>query len=140
MFDNFLKIQKFCLIFSILFISLFSFGLQYSAADSATCLNAAGNYCMTDMIGKTTDKDSLARILGNKSDIPTLIGSIVGMILSLLGTIFLILIIYGGFIWMMAGGNDQNVEKAKNILAQAIIGLVIVLSAYAITSFIGNAL
>lgn len=66
------------------------------------------------------------------------IGDIIGLVLSFVGVLFLILIIYGGISWMTASGNDQKVEKAKTIIINATIGLLVVLSAYAITSFIGN--
>jgi len=62
----------------------------------------------------------------------------IGFVLSFIGVLFLILTIYGGINWMTAGGNEQKVEKAKTIIINAIIGLLIVLSAYTITSFIGN--
>jgi hypothetical protein len=52
----------------------------------------------------------------------------------------MILIIYAGFLWMTSGGNEKHTEQAKNILTSAIIGLIIVLSAYAITAFIGRQL
>jgi flagellar basal body-associated protein FliL len=41
---------------------------------------------------------------------------------------------------MTARGNDQQVEKAKNLIIQSIIGLIIILSAYAITAFVGRKL
>ena len=50
--------------------------------------------------------------------------------------IFVILMIYAGILWMTAGGNEKQVEKAKNIISRAAIGLVIVVSAYAVTYFI----
>jgi hypothetical protein len=56
--------------------------------------------------------------------------------LSFLGVIFLVLMIYGGFTWMTARGNDQAVDKAKDIIIAAVIGMVIVVSAYAITYFV----
>ena len=62
---------------------------------------------------------------------------VISIALSLLGVIFLILTIYGGFIWMNSRGNDQDVEKAKTIIRNSIIGLLIVVVAYAITEFIG---
>jgi cbb3-type cytochrome oxidase subunit 3 len=65
-------------------------------------------------------------------------GTVIGAVLSLLGVIFFLLIFYGGIRWMLAQGNEQEIEKAKGILITACIGLVIVLAAYAITSFIGN--
>lgn len=61
------------------------------------------------------------------------IGRVIRMILTFLGVLFLILMIYGGYIWMMARGNEQEVEKAKNIIKNALIGLVVVLAAYAST-------
>lgn len=68
------------------------------------------------------------------------IGIIIGAVLSFIGVIFMALIILGGFQWMTARGNDQQVEKAKNLIIQSIIGLIIILSAYAITAFIGRRL
>jgi len=66
------------------------------------------------------------------------VGVIIGAILSFVAVIFMILIIYAGILWMIARGNEQQVDKAKNLIIQAIIGLIIVLSAYIITSFIGD--
>lgn len=61
------------------------------------------------------------------------IAIVIQAVLSLLGIIFIILMIYGGTLWMFAGGNEQKIDKAKNILKRAIIGLLIVLFAYAIS-------
>jgi len=69
-----------------------------------------------------------------------IIGVIIGVILSLLGVIFLVLIIYGGFLWMTAAGNEDRVAKAKKIIQNSIVGLIIVIAAYAITVFIGTQL
>jgi len=77
---------------------------------------------------------------GSGSFISSRLGIIIGALLSFIGVIFMVLIIYGGLLWMLAKGNDTQVEKAKSIIIQAVIGLIIVLSAYAITSFIGNQL
>lgn len=62
----------------------------------------------------------------------TTLGMIVNVVLSLLGIIFIILIIYAGIQWMTAGGNEDAVTKAKGRLKNAIIGLVITVSSYAI--------
>jgi 4-hydroxybenzoate polyprenyltransferase len=66
------------------------------------------------------------------------VGQVIGIVLSFLGIIFLILIIYAGFKWMLAQGNESEIEKAKQIIIAAVSVLIIVLSAYAITEFIGN--
>lgn len=68
--------------------------------------------------------------------IPEIIGEIVKVVLSFLGVIFLILMIYGGYTWMIARGNEQEVEKAKSLIRNAVIGLIIVLAAYTVTFFV----
>ena len=67
----------------------------------------------------------------------TKIGQVIGLVLSFIGVVFLILMIYAGIIWMTSQGNDQNITKAKDLIISSIVGLIIVLAAYAITSFIG---
>jgi cytochrome bd-type quinol oxidase subunit 2 len=67
-----------------------------------------------------------------------IIYSSLNMFFSLLGVIFLILVIYGGAKWMTSRGNQEEIKKAKNILISSIIGLLIVLVAYALTWFIFN--
>jgi len=76
---------------------------------------------------------------GEPRDLGEIIGALIGTFLSFLGIIFLILIIYGGFVWMTSGGNEAKVYKAKGIIRQAIVGLIIVLSAYSITAFVFHA-
>lgn len=65
-----------------------------------------------------------------------IIGKIITMAIGLIGVIFLILAIYGGYMWMTAHGNDETVEKAKKTIVSAIIGLIIVLAAYAISHYL----
>ena len=65
-------------------------------------------------------------------------GLIVGTVLSFVGVLFLALMIYAGITWMTAQGNEQQVTQAKSLLINAVIGIIIVFAAYAITSFIGN--
>lgn len=60
--------------------------------------------------------------------------------LSLLGIIFLIIIVFAGYRWMTASGNEESITKSKDMIKRAIIGLVIVLLAYAITYFVFNQL
>lgn len=64
------------------------------------------------------------------------IGQVIKVALSLVGTIFFALTVYAGFLWMTASGNEEKVTKATEILKRAIIGLIIVLAAYSITSFV----
>ncbi len=73
-------------------------------------------------------------------DIPTVVGQIVGAVLGFIGILFFILLIYGGFTWMTARGNEEQVKKAIELITQACIGLAIVSAAYLITQFIGETL
>ena len=68
--------------------------------------------------------------------VPELIGTIVGVVLSLLGALFFLLILYAGIMWMTAFGVADKAEKAKEILINASVGLIIVLAAYAISRFV----
>jgi hypothetical protein len=74
----------------------------------------------------------------NSGGLPGAIGFIIGIILSFTGVIFLLLTIYSGFLWMTAAGNQEQINKAKKIITAAVIGIIIVGAAYAITAFIGN--
>ncbi len=65
-----------------------------------------------------------------------LVATIIKAFLGLLGIIFVVLIIYAGYGWMTAAGDEEKVNKAKNTLKQAVIGLIIIIAAYAITFFI----
>ncbi|MBI3290908.1 hypothetical protein HYZ76_01340 [Candidatus Falkowbacteria bacterium] len=67
-------------------------------------------------------------------------GAVTRIFLSLLGIIFISYTIYGGFLWMSAGGNEEHITKAKSIIKNGIIGLIVVLGAAAIYFFIFNAL
>ncbi|PIS04868.1 MAG: hypothetical protein COT81_04405 [Candidatus Buchananbacteria bacterium CG10_big_fil_rev_8_21_14_0_10_42_9] len=65
-----------------------------------------------------------------------LIGGAITTFISVLGVFFVILAVYAGFVWMNARGRDEEVQRAKDILRTAIIGLIIILLAYSITNFI----
>lgn len=66
----------------------------------------------------------------------TIVSTIIQTALSLLGVIFIILTVIGGYRYMTAGGNDQNVEKAKNYIQRALIGVIITFSAWTIWTFL----
>ena len=68
----------------------------------------------------------------------TKIGGIIGVALSFIGILFLALMIYAGVSWMLAGGNEQTITKSKDLLVNAVIGLIIVFAAYAITVFVSQ--
>lgn len=74
------------------------------------------------------------------TDLPTLIGRIINAVLGILGLLLLIYLIYGGFLWMTSGGEEEGVKKAKIMIRNAIVGLVVIMAAVAISNFVINAL
>ncbi len=78
--------------------------------------------------------------IGLQKDMDTLLPGIIKSILSVVGIIFLILLIWGGVVWMTAAGNQERIGKAKKVIIGALIGIVIIILAYAITMYITLAL
>jgi hypothetical protein len=77
--------------------------------------------------------------LGNR-DPRDITASVVRIILGFLGIIAVVIILLGGFKWMTAGGNEDKVGEAKKLITAGIIGLVIILCAFAIATFVMNSL
>jgi len=73
---------------------------------------------------------------GTGGNLPELIGRLINAALSVLGLVFLVLVVYAGYLWMTANGEKTKTEKAKTLLGQAIIGIVIIVGAYAISAFV----
>jgi hypothetical protein len=76
----------------------------------------------------------------SNTDIRITIARIIRVALGLLGIIAIILTLYGGFIYMTAAGNEEKIAQAKKILLNAGVGLVIILSAFGIVSFVISSL
>ncbi|MFZ2681689.1 MAG: hypothetical protein WAZ14_01165 [Patescibacteria group bacterium] len=69
-------------------------------------------------------------------DLKESLGELINVALGFLGIVAVIIILFGGFKWMTAGGNDEKVGEAKRLIIAGIIGVAIILSAYAITTFV----
>ena len=68
------------------------------------------------------------------------IGNMIRVLLSATGLIFLVLTVYAGILYMTAAGEEAKVTKSKKMLTTAIVGLIIIVGAYAITSFVIDSL
>jgi hypothetical protein len=71
-----------------------------------------------------------------KNSVEGIIGTVINAFLGLLGVLFLAYLVYGGYSWMTAGGDEGKVKNAVAIIRSSTIGMIIVLAAYAITFFI----
>lgn len=68
--------------------------------------------------------------------LPALVGNFVNAVLGLSGLVLVVLLVYGGILYLTAAGNEEQVKKAKSVLRNAVIGLVIIVSAYAVSVFV----
>ena len=103
-----------------------------------SALLLAPSFVLAESFGieEAAQRGGLKDVSLSQKTVPEVIGDVVGVVLSLLGVLFFLLILYAGIMWMTAFGVADKAEKAKDILIHASVGLVIVLSAYAISSFV----
>ena len=73
---------------------------------------------------------------GGTTDLPTVIGRIVKIVISLLGLVAAVIIIVGGFKWMTSAGAEEKITEARKLMINGLIGLILVILAYAIATFI----
>ncbi len=74
------------------------------------------------------------------TSMPQIIGNIVKVILGLFGIVATIIVVTGGVKWMLSQGDTQKIDAAKKIMIAGAIGMILVVSGYAITSFLVNSL
>ncbi|KKR14761.1 MAG: hypothetical protein UT42_C0019G0002 [Candidatus Falkowbacteria bacterium GW2011_GWA2_39_24] len=72
-------------------------------------------------------------------NVSVIIGRVVRAILLIIGSIALLMFIYGGFMWMTAAGNDTKIGKAKNVLVWATLGLIVIAAAYLLVKYVMEA-
>lgn len=112
--------------FIIFALLLASFALSFSPvlAQSGT-VNTGGSETLTNPLGDINTPQAF-------------IGKIINSILGVVGSLALLMFVYGGLIWMTSSGNPEKVKKGRDTLVWAAIGLVIIFSAYGLTRFVIN--
>ncbi len=70
------------------------------------------------------------------ADLESTVVNIIQWVLGFLGLIAVIFILYGGFLWLTSGGNEDKIAKAKKTITAAVVGLIVVLLAWAIVIFV----
>lgn len=98
-------------------------------------LSLVANFAFAQDFGTNAVANGLNNSLSS-ADPRFIIGRIIQVALSLLGVIAVVLVMYAGFLWMTSGGDEEKIGQAKKILTNAVIGLVIILMSWAITTFI----
>ncbi|MDD4332597.1 MAG: hypothetical protein PHT51_00610 [Patescibacteria group bacterium] len=118
-------IYVFVLLFALLFMQAVCVNAKPKTSQSDPTVSS-----LLDEIGTSAQYDT------GQKDLSILVGNVIKIFLSLLGVFFVVLTIYAGFLWMTARGDAEQVKKAQTLVTNAIIGLIIVVSAYAITYFV----
>ena len=109
------------------------------------------NFAFADLLDPGQDARNYLDIIGEfgfdrsssgppEVSLAELIFRIVKISLSFLGVLFVVLIIYGGFLWMTAAGNDDQIRRARKIMINSAIGLLIVLASLAFSWFVFKSL
>lgn len=76
----------------------------------------------------------------DENSFPTLIGRFIQPLVGVFGSVFFVLVIYAGIMWMSAAGNLERVAKAKKILWTSVVGLLLVIFAYGAVYLIADSL
>ena len=126
----------------ILLLSVFLAFIAINAASSAPCavgvpVGTAG--CTAINVGTAGTASggtvSLDSPIGNISP-QEFIGKIINSALGIVGSLALLMFIYGGFVWLTSAGSSDKVTKGKNILVWATIGLAVIFMSYGATRFV----
>ncbi len=126
-------IKKIKILTLVFLISIFLFPAFVIATNNTPGSNPS---TVSGLLKDAGSAAQYAPVTDSTAALTQLIGSFIQIFLSLLGVIFIVLAFYAGYLWMTASGNGEQVDKAQGILKNAIIGLIIVVSAYAITYFV----
>ena len=86
-------------------------GLSAAAAGSGLSTDCSGSACLAQIVGK-----------------------LINVVLGFLGIVLLAIVMYAGFTWMTAGGSQERVTSAKNILKNSFIGILLIFFSYTIIS------
>ncbi|MFA6525841.1 MAG: hypothetical protein WCT26_00295 [Candidatus Buchananbacteria bacterium] len=102
----------------------------------AMTLGVLGLLALPTIAGAAGDIPQMTDLGLGTTTLSDLIKGIIQVILGFLGVIAVLIILWGGFIWMTAVGEPDKVDKAKKMIYSGIIGLIIIFASYAIASFV----
>ncbi len=117
------KILFVLIVCGLVAVLLPSFVLAQTTANKCTpqnCANTPG--CLCNPLGT--------------ADLPSLIGRVISAVLGIVGSIALLMFIYGGFLWLTSAGSTERITKGKNVLVWATIGLAIIFLSYTLVGFV----
>lgn len=130
----------FCFIVASMFIGGFAYAEEAPKTTTKASDVPASSQSFFDSVLKQTNQSAGETFTVDKTGTNTnplgTVQPVVQAMIAVLGIIAVVLLVYAGYLWMTAGGNDQQIDKAKGIIRNVVIGLIIVTSAWLIVSFI----
>lgn len=87
-------------------------------------------------LGEEDTIEFVSDITGGEGDLKSLVNTILSYFLGFLGFVCVIMVIYGGILYVVSAGNEENVNKAKKILLYAAVGIIIIMISFALVSTI----
>lgn len=115
---------------------IFGFADTSAAKEALEAKDLFGSELTGDTKGYTSGTEFAKEAGLGSGNLLATITSIIRIALGFLGIISVVIILLGGFKWMTSQGNDTKIGEAKKLIYAGIVGLVIILSAYAIASFV----
>ena len=112
-----------------LFFASWIVSIGYTDAQGFEGISASG---YLDRIAKKVD----IKPDEGKGSVPYIVGTIINGVLGFLGVICLLLIIYAGLKWMLAGGSEEDINTSRQIIKYAIIGVIVIVGSYALSSYV----
>lgn len=111
------------------FITISIIFFIFAGANLASAQGASNTNPCTSTPGATC----LANPLPNINSPQALIGKVINAVLGVVGSLALLMFVYGGLIWMTSSGNPEKIKQGRGIIVWAAIGLAIIFSSYALT-------
>lgn len=104
-------------------------------------VNSLGmNVALAQVIDPEADQPAIIRVLsGGQIGLRGIVLTIINFFLTFLGLLAVVMVIYGGFLYVSSAGNEENINKAKKILMYAVIGIVVIIVSFALVNTILSA-
>lgn len=123
----------------------FTLSTSYAGVESKCCCKAApaapaGPPPAACLPGSTSLCNPLGSEFNDPSNIPNLIGNVIKGLFGVIGTIALVIFIFGGFLWMTAFGEESKVKKGWDTMIWAAMGLAVIFGSYVAVDFILKAI
>jgi len=112
---------------------------KFSKLATGLALTAAVALPLTAVAATPFSIENIGGSIGlGTADLKGTVINIINWVLGILSLLAVIFVIYGGFVWLTAAGNEEKIEQAKKIIGAAVVGLIVILLAWAIVIFVAG--